>query len=335
MEKDFMLKNISYIYCYFQIYVYICPEMQLEMEKIQSVRELVLNTLTNMGIKYEIDEDDEFLTFDYQDMEFDVVEDNDNRHITLRYINLEFSGEIEDLIRRRRIINKVSKTSNVVIYTTSGATFYNRNILFIKEIPEIEDYLRSQLQEVVRAYEMVKEALQKEQEKKKNVDKRDSRDEASAQTKELFIKTISELDCEYEPWTNEDSTLDSILFDYGGEKFRATFYDYYREVVIENHYATYSVELSDLKKVKHLCEAVNKANHENDITTTYTIEHESNKIYAASHCIISFMAEMPKLLSYLRSVLDSFYDVRILIEDEMEKAEEIEKLGDLHQEPNW
>ena len=305
------------------------------MEKIQSVRELVLNTLTNMGIKYEIDEDDEFLTFDYQDMEFDVVEDNDSRYITLRYINLEFCGEIEDLIRRRRIINKVSKTSNVVIYTTSGATFYNRNILFIKEIPEIEDYLRSQLQEVKRAYEMVKEALQKEQEKKnKNVDKRDSRDKDSARTKELFIKTISELDCEYEPWTNEDSTLDSILFDYGGEKFRATFHDYFREVVIENHYVTYSVELSDLKKVKHLCEAVNKANHENDITTTYTIEHESNKIYAASHCIISFMAEMPKLLSYLRSVLDSFYDVRILIEDEMEKAEEIEKLGDLHQEPN-
>ena len=203
------------------------------------------------------------------------------------------------------------------------------------EIPEIEDYLRSQLQEVILAYEMVSEALQKEQEKENKIAvQRDSRDVVSAQTKKLFIKTISELNCEYEPWKNEDSTLDSILFEYEGEKFRATFYDYYREVVIENHYATYSVDFSDLKIVKHLCEAVNKANHEYDITTTYTIENESNRIYAASHCIISFIEEMPKLLSYLRSMLDSFYDVKIFIEDEMKEAEEIEKLRDLHQDPN-
>ena len=330
-----MLKNISYIYCYFQIYVYICPEMQLEMEKIQSARELFLNMLTNMGIKYEIDEEGDFICFEYQGMEFDAIEDKGNKFITLRYINLEYHGETEDLIRRRRIINNVSKTSNVVIYTKSGLTFYNRNILFIKEIPEIEDYLRSQLQEVILAYEMVSEALQKEQEKENKIAvQRDSRDVVSAQTKKLFIKTISELNCEYEPWKNEDSTLDSILFEYEGEKFRATFYDYYREVVIENHYATYSVDFSNLKKVKHLCEAVNKANHEYDITTTYTIENESNRIYAASHCIISFIEEMPKLLSYLRSMLDSFYDVKIFIEDEMKEAEEIEKLRDLHQDPN-
>lgn len=304
------------------------------MENKQTTRELILNTLTNMGIKYEIDEDD-FICFEYQGMEFDALEDKDNDFITLRYIKLEYNGETEDLIRRRRIINKVSKTINVVIYTKYGATFYSRNILFIKEIPEIEDYLRSQLQELKRAYEMVNDALQKELEKEKmSTCQKGYRDEVSAQTKELFIKSILELDYEYEPWKNEDSTLDSILFENGGEKFRATFYDYLREVVIENHYATYSVELSDLKKVKHLCEAINKANHEYNIITTYTIENESNKIYAASHCIIPFMAEMPQLLSYLRSMLDSFYDVKIFIEDEMKEAEEIEKLRDLHQDPN-
>lgn len=313
--------------------VYLPQKKLLEMKKIQSTRELILNTLTNMAIKYEIDEEGDFICFEYQGMEFDAFEDKNNGFITLRYINLEYSGKTEDLIRRRRIINKVSKTINVVIYTKSGATIYNRNILFIKEIPEIEDYLQSQLQELKRAYEMVNNAIQKELEKdKKSMCQRVSKDEA--QTKELFIKTILELDYEYEPWKNEDSTLDGILFENGGEKFRATFYDYFREVVIENHYATYSVELSDLKKVKYLCEAVNKANHEYDITTTYTIENESNKIYAASHCIIPIMAEMPKLLSYLRSVLDSFYDVQFFIEDEMKEAEEIEKLGDLHQNPN-
>ena len=306
------------------------------MEKIQSTRELFLNTLTKMGIKYEIDKyDGQAIWFDYQDMEFNAEEDKDSRYITLEYIDLKSFGNIGEVIRMRRIINKVNKKSNVVISTTIKSTHYCRSILFIKEIPDIEDYLRSELQALIRTYEKVNEELQKEIEKdKKNTDQRNIKDDDFTQIKDLFIKTITEMDCEYEPWENNDSSFDSIVFEYQSEQYRAIFFEMTKKVLIENHYSLYGVELSDLKKVNQLREAVNKVNMEHEVNTVYTIDNESEKMYAEASCIIPFMAEMPHLIYFLHDVLDDLYNVRIDIECEMEEAEEIEKMGDLHQEPN-
>ena len=56
------------------------------MKKIQSARELFLNTLTKMGIKYEIDEyNGKTIWFDYLYMQMLCAEEDKDS----RYINLE------------------------------------------------------------------------------------------------------------------------------------------------------------------------------------------------------------------------------------------------------
>ena len=117
------------------------------MAKKQSARELFLNTLNKMGIKYEIDEDNgKTIWFDYLSMEMLFAEeDKDSRYINLEYIDLKELSDGEDVKRMQRIINKVSAISNVVIASRIKRTHYRRKILFIKEIPNIENYLRTEI----------------------------------------------------------------------------------------------------------------------------------------------------------------------------------------------
>ena len=188
---------------------------------------------------------------------------------------------------------------------------------------------------LICAYEMVNIELQNELGKEKmNTDKRVINHDNPTQTKELFIKNITEMDCKYEVWKNKDSDLESIVFEYHNEKYRATFFDYKKEVLIENHFNIYGVDLSDLSKVDHLRELINNINQEYDVTAVYTIDNESHKMYANISRTIPFIEEMPQLISYLDSVLDQLSDAEFDIVSEMEEAEEIEKMGDLHQEPN-
>ena len=56
-------------------------------------RDLFFTTLTNMGIKYEID-DGQIIWFDYQGMGFDAEEDKNGRYVTLEYIDLKSFGNI-------------------------------------------------------------------------------------------------------------------------------------------------------------------------------------------------------------------------------------------------
>jgi hypothetical protein len=268
-------------------------------------------------------------------MGFDAEEDKNGRYVTLEYIDLKSFDNIREVIRMRRIINKVSKKSNVVITSSIKSTHYSRNILFVKEIPDIENYLRTELQMLICAYEMVNIELQNELGKEKmNTDKRVINHDNPTQTKELFIKNITEMDCKYEVWKNKDSDLESIVFEYHNEKYRATFFDYKKEVLIENHFNIYGVDLSDLSKVGHLRELINNINQEYDVTAVYTIDNESHKMYANISRTIPFMEEMPQLISYLDSVLDQLSDAKFDIVSEMEEAEEIEKMENLHQEPN-
>lgn len=307
------------------------------MEKKQSARELFLNTITKMGIKYEIDEDNgKTIWFDYLYMEMLFAEeDKDNRYINLEYIDLKELNDGEDVKRMQRIINKVSEISNIVITSRIKRTHYRRKILFIKEIPNIEAYLRTEIQELISTYEMVKSEFQEELKKEgKKIFKRDPLDKDSTQTRDLFIKTITDMDCQYETWEDEESPLECIVFEFHGMKYRAKFLEYSREVIIENHYNLYSVELSNLNKVNQLRDVINKVNLDYNIPTTYYINNESGKMEADASCVIPFMEEMPQLIHYLHDALDQLSDVEFFIKDEMEAAEEIEKMGYLNQEPN-
>jgi hypothetical protein len=170
-------------------------------------RELFLKTLTKMGIKYSSSSAEDFIWFDYQDVDLEAEEDKDDRYITLEYMYLRDLHNAEEATRMRRIINKVNCKSDVVISCTVKFTKFRRKILFIEEIPNIEDYLRAELQEVIRAYELFNEELQKELSKDNNTEESDSYDIFSTQTKDLFIKTITEMGCDYEKWNNDYSSF--------------------------------------------------------------------------------------------------------------------------------
>ena len=240
--------------------------------------------------------------------------------------------DAEDALRMRRIINEVSRKSDVVISSTVKFTYYRRKILFIEEIPNIEDYLRSELQELIRVYKMVNEALQKDNENE-NAGKWQPIDIESTQTKDLFIKTIREMGCDYEPWKDEESCCESIVFDYQTETYRATFFEVTKKVLLENHYSLYNVALSDMDKVNQLREVVNKVNQEHDAVTVYTIDCVTNKMYAEASHTVPFMAEIPNLLTYLHSILNDLYLVRMDIKCEME-ADEIEEQWIMDREAN-
>lgn len=296
-------------------------------------RELFLKTLTKMGIKYSSSSAEDFIWFDYLDVDLEAEEDKDDRYITLEYMYLRDLHNAEEATRMRRIINKVNCKSDVVISCTVKFTKFRRKILFIEEIPNIEDYLRAELQEVIRAYELFNEELQKELSKDNNTEESDSYDIFSTQTKDLFIKTITEMGCDYEKWENDYSSFESIVFDYQTEKYRATFFEHSRKVLIENHVSLYNVELSDMEKVNQLREVVNKVNQEHDAVTVYTIDCVTNKMYAEARHTVPFMAEIPNLLTYLHSILNDLYLVRMDIKCEME-ADEIEEQWIMDREAN-
>ena len=304
------------------------------MEKIASARELFLNTLMKMGLKYESKSYEDIVWFDYKNMDFEAIEDEDDRYITLEYMYPKNLDNAEEAARMRRIINKVNTKSNVVISCTVKFTYFRRKILFIEEISNIEDYLQKELQELIRAYEMVIEELQKELSNDgKNAGENDPKDGKSSQTRSLFIKTITEMGCDYEKW-EDDSFFESIVFNYQTEKYRATFFEHSRKVLIELHYSLHSVELSDLSGMNQLRKLINQANQEHDATTYYTIDREANKMYVESSCTIPFMAEIPHLMTYLHSILMNLDLVKIDITCGMENPEEIEQNWNLHQEPN-
>ena len=295
-------------------------------------RELFLKTLTKMGIKYSSSSAEDFIWFEYQDVDLEAEEDKEDRYITLEYMYLRDLHNAEEATRMRRIINKVNCKSDVVISCTVKFTKFRRKILFIEEIPNIEDYLRAELQEVIRAYELFNEELQKDNENE-NAGKWQPIDIESTQTKDLFIKTIREMGCDYEPWKDEESRCESIVFDYQTETYRATFFEVTKKVLLENHYSLYNVALSDMDKVNQLREVVNKVNQEHDAVTVYTIDCVTNKMYAEASHTVPFMAEIPNLLTYLHSILNDLYLVRMDIKCEME-ADEIEEQWIMDREAN-
>ena len=60
------------------------------MDKIQSAKELFVDTLKEMGIKMDIYNYDNYVWFDYQYMGFYAIEDKSDRYIILEYMDLRY-----------------------------------------------------------------------------------------------------------------------------------------------------------------------------------------------------------------------------------------------------
>lgn len=141
------------------------------MVERKGTRDLFLDTLTRIGCQYELGEGDDII-FGYQGEQFLVKANNNNHfiHIYDTYWGHVELYNVEDLSRLKKAIN-VSNLSNSVtaVYTVNEAggtvdVHSKMAILFISEIPAIDDYLRMELNEFFRAHETISIEMTKQRE---------------------------------------------------------------------------------------------------------------------------------------------------------------------------
>lgn len=136
--------------------------MNKDMEETKGTRDLFLETLTNIGCQYSI-EDDGDINFGYQGEYFVVRASNENRYIQIydtHWGHVELY-DIDEFTRLKKAINE-SNINNCVttIYTIDEAgsnvdVHCKSTILFIPQIPELENYLRLELNDYFRAHQFI------------------------------------------------------------------------------------------------------------------------------------------------------------------------------------
>lgn len=154
--------------------------MQQEVnENVKGTRDLFLETLTKIGCQYQLaeEEGDDRIFFAYQGESFFVYARNDSRFI---YIYDTHWGHVElydvdEFTRLKKAINGSNLNNSVVtIYTIDEEgknvdVHSKATILFIPQIPEIEDYLRTELNEFFNAHRFVGNEMAKLREQEATV----------------------------------------------------------------------------------------------------------------------------------------------------------------------
>ena len=135
------------------------------MESNKGTRDLFLETLTKIGCQYELAEEEggDRIFFAYQGEHFFVNATNEGWYIHIydtHWGHIELY-DIEEFARLKKAINGSNLNNSVMtIYTINEAgsnvdVHCKSTILFIPQIPRIEDYLRLELNEFFRAHQYV------------------------------------------------------------------------------------------------------------------------------------------------------------------------------------
>ena len=135
------------------------------METSKGTRDLFLETLTKIGCQYEFaeEEGDDRIFFAYQGEHFFVNATNEGWYIHIYdthwgHVKLY---DIEEFARLKKAINGSNLSNSVMtVYTIDEAgnsvdVHCKSTILFVPQIPHIEDYLRLELNEFFRAHRYV------------------------------------------------------------------------------------------------------------------------------------------------------------------------------------
>lgn len=146
------------------------------MEEQKGTRDLFLEILTKIGCQYELaeEEDDNHIYFAYQGENFVVAASNDNRYIHIWDTHWEHVElyDIDEFSRLKKAINGSNLNNSVTtVYTIdkagSNVDVHSKSvILFVPQIPDIEDYLRTELNEFFRAHRYVGNEMEKLREEK-------------------------------------------------------------------------------------------------------------------------------------------------------------------------
>ena len=144
-------------------------QMQEDKKQMENnnkgTRDLFLETLTKIGCQYEFaeEEGDDRIFFAYQGEHFFVNATNEGWYIHIydtHWGHIELY-DIDEFARLKKAINGANLNNSVMtVYTIDEAgnnvdVHCKSTILFVPQIPRIEDYLRLELNEFFRAHQYV------------------------------------------------------------------------------------------------------------------------------------------------------------------------------------
>lgn len=283
---------------------------------------LVLETLEQMKIEYEFGKDNKFIYFHYRGEDYCVYVDNRSPFITIWIFNLMCVDvdELDEVNRVLKVINEANKESSVTFFFLVDkekgtiCASCKRVIPFVKEITELDDYLKTMLLEMSRAHKSFdcKVAKLRDARRKKTTGERDYG------TRRLFIKSLTKMGCPYE--INED---DNIVFHYEGDEFIAYVEDDHKYFKLL-YPSFYCVDYDDVPAVSRLRKAINNTNMEHEVITAYGINDEKKTMYAYSHLTTYLGREIPDLDMYLQIEFQEFFRARHYLNAELYKFEAME-----------
>lgn len=138
-------------------------------KKNYATRNLVFSTLDKMRCEH-VEEDDIRIGFTYQGENFVIDAVNDSMFINVYdpwWFELSMNGDIDDFSRMQKAVNLANcEGTNTVIYTYNKAeglvgVHTKKNILFTKEISELDKYLTGVLESFFRTQRFVVSEMDK------------------------------------------------------------------------------------------------------------------------------------------------------------------------------
>ena len=142
----------------------------------------------------------------------------------------------------------------------------------------------------------------------------------SYKTRDLFLKTLSNIGCQYE----KEKDGDSILFAYQGENFLVDVSDdRFYVTVYDTHWG--QVELYNIDEFTRLRKAINTANLNCATMTVYTIDDVAKTVNVHCKSTFPFLYQIPDLENYLRGELNDFFRAHQLVGQEMALLREKDK----------
>ena len=142
-------------------------------------------------------------------------------------------------------------------------------------------------------------------------------------TKDLFLETLTKIGCQYRLGEDEDDK-DSIYFGYQGESFVARIYDDCKFVQIWDTYWL-QVELYDIDEFSRLRKAINTSNLNCSVTTVFTIDEAGKHVDVHCKTTMVFTPEIPEIESYLRVILNGFFEAHHFLNHRIATLREEEK----------
>lgn len=148
---------------------------KIVMEQTKGSRDLFLETLSKIGCQYELgegEEDDDKIYFAYQGENFTASASNDGWYVHLwdtHWGHVELY-DIDEFARLKKAINLSNlNCATTTVYTIDEAgsnvdVHCKAVIPFISQIPEIENYLRGELNDFFRAHQYVGNEMAKQRE---------------------------------------------------------------------------------------------------------------------------------------------------------------------------